>query len=79
MAALTSKEKQAIGDIVEGTIDSLDLGLDECEETYNMWLSILVKIGRQQDADEWKDSLQEDGYLPVDYQITPLTGENNER
>ena len=70
MSNLTNKEKQALGDIVEGTISSLDLGTDECEETYNMWLGILVKLDREQDAKEWKDSLQEDGYLSEDYQIT---------
>jgi len=68
--SLTSKEKEALGDIVEGTIGSLDLSIDECTDTYNMWLSILVKLDRQKDANEWKDSLQEDGYLSEDYQIT---------
>ena len=60
---LTDEEKNALGDIVEGTIGSIDCLVSEAEEVYGKWLTILRKLGRDKDADEWVESLKEDGYL----------------
>lgn len=55
VALLTSEEKDSLSDIIDGTLDSMEID-GSCNKEAEGWLTILRKLGKNDSANEWAES-----------------------